>query len=86
MRGYKEYEARPSREERIIIYATKTTKQRWQKAVVDMEVRNYEEALNKLMDLYVLSSRYLQLSRIDDIIRRLHEILGTSVRFRVAPA
>lgn len=85
-RFFEEKEVRPPRDERVIVYCNEETKKRWQKAVIDMDVQNYEDALNKLLDLYELSSRYLGERRLDELIKKLNDILGVSVRMKIAPA
>lgn len=79
----REVEVRPPREERIIIYASRETKRRWQKLAIDAETKNYEEFANRLLDLYELTAQYLGEKKIDDLIRRLQEILGVTVRLRL---
>jgi hypothetical protein len=71
------------RNERIIIYCNKETKRRWQILQLDSDTNNYEDFANKLMDLYELTKKYLGKDNIDELIMRLHEILGVSVRLRI---
>jgi len=78
-----EVEVRPPRDERVIIYCTKEHKKLWEKATVDMEVSNYEEAMVKLIQLYELTSKYLKEKRIDELIKRLNDVLGLSVRMKI---
>ena len=80
-RSYVEF--RPPRDERIIIYTSKERKKKWEKTVIDMEVKNYEEALLGLLELYELSAKYLGTRRIDEMIKKLNEVLGISVRLRI---
>ena len=80
----REAEYRPPREERIIIYASRENKKRWERLYVDMDARNYEEALMLLLDIYELSRKYLGLTRLEDIKKKLEEILGVSVKMRIA--
>ena len=78
-----EVEVKPPREYRIIIYLNEANLKRWKKLYVDMDVKNYEEALMKLLDLYELSSKYLGARRIDELIKKLNDVLGISVRMKV---
>jgi len=78
-----EVEYKPPREYRIIIYLTEEHLKRWKKTYVDMEAKNYEEALMKLLDLYELAAMYLGTRRIDDLIKKLNDVLGISIRMKV---
>lgn len=82
-RYYEEVEIKPPREERIIIYATKETKTRWQKLAIDADVKNYEDFANLLLDIYELSAKYLGERRIEELKRKLEEILGVSIRMNI---
>ena len=82
-RIYREVEVRPPRDKRIIVYLNEKNLVRWKKVFVDMSCRNYEDALMKLLDLYELSSKYLNERKIDELIKKLNELLGISVKMRL---
>jgi len=82
-RIYREVEVRPPRDKRIIVYMNEKNLVRWKKLYIDMNCRNYEDALMKLLDLYELSSRYLNEKKIDELIKKLNELLGISVKMRL---
>jgi len=84
-RIYREVEIRPPRNRRAIIYMNESNLVRWRKLYIDMSCRNYEDALMKLLDLYELSSKYLNERKIDELIKKLNDILGISVRMRLVP-
>jgi len=84
-RIYRDVGVRPPRNRRIITYVNENNLIRWKKLYIDMNCRNYEDALMKLLDLYELSSRYLNERRIDELIKKLNDLLGISVKMKLVP-
>lgn len=80
----REVEVREPRDQRIIIYCTRDNKKRWEKAFIDMDERNYEEALMKLIDLYYLAADRLGVTRLDDVIEKLRNTLESTIKITVA--
>jgi len=78
---YEEKEKR-KRDERILIYATKENKKRWEKTFPDFEVKNYEEALMLLLDLYEAASRFFNEKRLKVLVKKMREM--GEYRLRIA--
>lgn len=74
---------RPPRNERIIIYVNEVNKRRFQRLYVDMGVKNYEEALTQLLDIYELCCKNLRTTKLEDIKSKLSELFGLGVRLKI---
>lgn len=65
---------RPGRTERIVIYASRESKNRWLKTVPDLDARNYEEALMLLLDLYEAAAEAFGERRIRALAKKIREM------------
>lgn len=82
-RHVKEIEVRPPRDERIIVYANSNTKKRWQGLFIVSESRNYEDFANALLDIYEMLVNAFSVQNIEEVKRRLEELLGVSGKIKV---
>ena len=80
-----EREVRPPRSNRIVIWCTVETKRRWRASLVDMGVRNSEEALNGLLDLYDLMSTIVGERRVGELLKKIELYLGIGLRMKQVP-
>ena len=72
-----------AREERIIIYCNPDHKERWESTYPKFGVKNYEEALMMLLDIYDLLVRYLGVKKLPEIKKKLEELLGDALGYRI---
>lgn len=79
----REIEIKPPRDQRIVIYCTEETKKRWKTLFVSMKVRNYEEALNRLLDLYEILSKAMKEKRLVDLVEKVEIHFGMGIQLKV---
>jgi len=72
-------EAKP-RNMRLIFYVNSENKKRFRKLYLDMGVKNYEDALVKLLDIYEILSRKLGTTNLDEIKRSVEQLLELRVK------
>jgi hypothetical protein len=78
-----EIEVRPPRTRRLIFYVNEENEKRWKKLFVDMNVKNYEEALMRLLDIYEYLAKQFGTTKLDEIKRKLEEVLGVGVKLKI---
>jgi len=70
-----EVEKKP-RDRRIIVYVNQENLQRWRHSFLDMGVKNYEEALMLLLDVYEILSKQFGTKNLKEIIKKLNEFVS----------
>jgi len=78
-----EIEIRPPRTRRLIFYVNEENEKRWKKLFVDMNVKNYEDALMKLLDIYEYLVKQFGVTKIDEIRKKLEEVLGIGIKLKI---
>ena len=68
------------RTERIIIYASKENKKRWERTFPDFETKNYEEALMLLLDLYESVAAYFGEKRLKELVEKMRALKGVRLK------
>ena len=78
-RRKKEEEKREPRSLRTIIYLTEKDYVRWKSTLPKLGVKNMEEALMLLLDLYEIMAKFVQKEKLRDVVEEAKKMFGVDM-------
>ena len=78
-RRKKEEEKREPRNLRTIIYLTEKDYIRWKSTLPKLGVKNMEEALMLLLDLYEVMAKFVQKEKLRDVVEEAKKMFGVDM-------
>jgi len=78
-RKEEEKEKREPRNYRTIIYLTERDYIRWKSTLPKLGVKNMEEALMLLLDLYEIMAKFVQKEKLRDVVEEAKKMFGVDM-------